>query len=394
MEDKIAQLPWGVLKQTEGDIPWPALYEFAAAIINDSSITDALFELYEQALDSGFDNEHYEEFYVPVIYALAAPQLSDRRRCEIGVFLLEKLSDAGQEDDDLLIEVLTAACGSMGPMILPAVLETIAREPNHEGAWYHLWGLTEMAAKSEDIGLRERVIQACMDLLTQADRRKIKPMEAIDAAWTLAAMKYTQCSDLLKRLEKKGKKSFCHADYGDALKLLEGRLDYTPLPNLWEKPVKEWFEPRWQMVKDWYTGEQEKEYEEGERRAAELADRFTESQAARKLDPELFEDANFIAYHVLEYAWVYVGSSPEELDEYTLKEVLLEMFPRKLTAERDVFNKVAPITASFLKWLESEGLLADTAGLIRTVCRWKDAIVANGMNPLYWGMAKSLMMQA
>ena len=394
MEDKTTQLPWAALRQTEGDIPWSALYEFAAAVVNNQSNIDALIELYEQALESEYDNEHYEEFYILAIFALAAPQLSDEVRSEIGAFLVEKLAEAGYEDDDLLMEVLTAACGSMGLVILPVVLDTIATEPNHEGAWYHLWGLTEMVAKSEDIELRDRMIQACMGLLTQADRGKIEPIDAINAAWTLAAMKYTECGKLLKRLKKKAVKSFCHGDYSDALKLLEGRLDYTLPASLWEKPVKEWFEPRWQMAKEWYTGEHSREYEDGEQRSEELAGRFMESESAGKLEPELFEDAGFIAYHVLEYAWVYVGRSPEELDEFTMEEVLLEIFPRKLTAERDLFEKVAPITTCFLKWLESEGILADTAGLIKTVRRWKDPIVANGMNPQYWGMVKIFIMLA
>jgi hypothetical protein len=244
MEDKTAQLPWAALRQTEGVIPWSALYEFAAAVVNNQSITDALIELYEQALESGCDYEHYEEFYVPAIFALAAPQLSDWSRCEIGAFLLKELSDVGQEDDDLLMEVLTAACGSMGPVILPAVLDTIAKEPDSEGAWFHLWGLTKMAAKTEDIELRDRTIQVCMGLLTQADQGKIEPFDAVNAAWTLAAMKYTESSKLLKRLKKKAAKSYCRGDYADALKLLEGRLNYALSPNLWEKPVKEWFEPQ------------------------------------------------------------------------------------------------------------------------------------------------------
>jgi uncharacterized protein YchJ len=394
MEDKTAQLPWAALRQTEGVIPWSALYEFAAAVVNNQSITDALIELYEQALESGCDYEHYEEFYVPAIFALAAPQLSDRRRCEIGVFLVEELSNAGQEDDDLLMEVLEAACGSMGPVILPAVLDTIAKEPDREGAWFHLWGLTKMAAKTEDIKLRDRTIQVCMDLLTQADQGKIEPFDAVNAAWTLASMKYTEGSKLLKRLKKNSARLIGHADYRDALKLLEGRLNYTLSPNLWEKPVKEWFEPRWQMAKEWYTGEHGREYEDGERRSEELVGRFMESELSGKLDPELFEDAGFIAYHVLRYACSYIGSSPEELDEFTLEEVLLEIFPRKLTAERDLFEKIAPVTACFLKWLEFEGILADASSLIETVRGWKDAIAANGMNPQYWSMAKSFMMQA
>jgi len=119
-----------------------------------------------------------------------------------------------------------------------------------------------------------------------------------------------------------------------------------------------------------------------------------ESSEAAELAHELFEDAGFIAYHVLEHAWVYAGSSPEELDEYTLREVLLEIFPCKVTAERDLFEKVAPVMEVFLRWLESEGIPANTAGLVETVRGWADTIVANSMNPQYWGMAKSFTMQA
>jgi len=394
MEDKIAQLPWEALKCAEGDIPWPALYEFAAAVVVEPLVIDALIKLYEQTLESGYDHEHYEEFYVPAIFALAAPQISDERRSEIGTFLVEKLAEAGREDADILMEVLSAACGSMGPVILPVVLDTIAKEPDHEGAWFHLWGLMKMAAKSKDIELCERVIQACMDLLTQADSGKIEPIEAINAAWTIAAMKYTECSGLLQRLKKKAARSFCRGDYADALRLLQGRLDYTLPADLWERPVKEWLEPRWEMAKKWYAGEGSRAYEGGERRSEELTGRFMESQAAGKLDAELFEHAGFIVNHVLECARVYVGSSPEELDECTLGQVLLEIFPRKVGAERELFEKVAPVTESFLMWLESEGILGDTSSLVETIRGWTDTIIANGMNPQYWGTAKSFMMQA
>lgn len=394
MEDKLTQLPWEALKHTEGDIPWSALYKFAAAVAVEPLVVDALIELYEQTLESGYDYEHYEEFYVPAIFALAAPQLSDERRSEIGEFLVEKLADAGREDADISVEVLMAACGSMGPVILPAVLDAMIKEPDKEGAWFYLWELTELAAKSNDTEVCNRVIQACMDLLTQADRGEIEPIEAINAAWTLATMKYAECNGLLRRLKKKAARIFCSGDYADALKLLKGRLDYTPPANLWEMPVKEWFEPRWQMAKNWYAGEDSREYEDDERQSEELTGRFMESEEAGKLNPELFEDAGFIIYNLLVYAWTYTNGSPEKLDEYTLEQVLLEVFPRKITAERDLFEKVAPVTEVFLRWLESEGILANTFSLVETIRGWADTIVANGMNPQYWGMAKSFMMQA
>jgi uncharacterized protein YchJ len=395
--DGRSTLPWEALKQTGGDIPWPALYELAAAVVVDPFVVDELIDLYEQGVGWDYGLEHYQEFYVPAIFALAAPQLSGEGRREIGRFFLEKLADAGYEDEDLLMEVLAAACGSMGAEILPLVLETIANEPDDRGAWFHLWGLTELAAKTDDAQIREQVIQACTELLRKVDRGEIDLMCAMDAAWTLARMKHTDSAGLLRHLKEKSKKSFCEGDYSEALDLLLGCSDYTPPANLWERPVREWFEPRWRMARDWYAKNagqnDEDEIDAGRRRAEELTKRFLKSSEAAQLPDELLDDAGLITHKVLEFAWVYAGHRPEEIDEPALEEVLTEVFPRKVTAERALFEKIAPVTEALLRWAESEGILADTEGLVTVVHSWADAIVANGMNPRYWGMAKSLYMQ-
>jgi uncharacterized protein YchJ len=389
--------PWEALEQTGGDIPWPALYELAAAVVVDPLVVDRLIDLYEQGVDSDYGIEHYEEFYVPAIFALAAPQLGRERRREIGRFLLDKLAEAGDEDDDLLIEVLAAASGSMGEEILPLVLQTIADEPDDRGAWFHLWGLTELAAKTDDTEVREQVIRACTELLRKADRGEIEPICAINAAWTLASMKHTDSAGLLRRLKDKSEKSFCHGDYADALDLLEGCLHDALPANLWEQPVKEWLEPGWRTARDWYAKKagqsDEDEIDTARRRAAELTKRFLKSSEAAQLPDELLDDAGLITHKVLEFVWVYAGRRPEEIDEPALQEVLTEVFPRKVTAERALFEKIAPVTEALLRWAESEGILANTEGLVRVVHSWGDAIVANGMNPRYWGMAKSLYMQ-
>lgn len=395
--DGKSKLPWEALKEIGGDIPWEALSKFAAAVVVDPLVVNGLIDLYERGVDADYDLEHYEEFYVPAIFALAAPQLGAERRCEIGRFLLEELAEAGYEDDDLLMEVLVAACGSMGVEVLPFVLETIANEPDDEGAWFHLWGLTELAAKTDDAHIRREVIRACTELLLEADRGEVEPISAINAAWTLAFMKHTDSAGLLRRLKGKSKTFFCEGDYSDALDLLQDCLDYDRGPRLWELPVREWFEPRWRMARDCYAKEAqpsgEDEMDAGLRRAEDLANRFLQSPQAAQLPGELLEDAGSIAHRVLEFAWVYTGCSLEEIDEPALEEVLMDVFPRKVTAERAFFEKIAPVTESLLQWAESEGILADTDRLIRTVHRWADAIVAKGMDPQYWGMAKNLAMQ-
>ena len=398
MKGEANQLRWDALKQTEGDIPWAALFNFAGAVVTESSVINNLFELYEQAWESEYDQEHYEHYYVPAIFSLAAPQLSDERRLEIGAFLVEKLAEAGREDADISIEVLTAACGSMGSVILPTVLGAIENDPVTSGAWFHFWGLTELAGKTDDAELRSRVIGACMELLQKADHGEIDLDDAIEAAWTLGILEHAECRNLLGRLRKKSANTFFQGDYADAINLLQGCLDYTPPARLWEIPVKKWLEPRWRMAKEWYSKRgyesDDDETDAGIRRAREVIGLFLKSSEAEELSEGLFEDAAFILSRVLEYAWDYIGATPEKLDELVLSEVLLELLPRKVAVERDFFEKVGPVTEAFLRWTEVEGILTDTEDLVETVHGWAEAIVANGMNPEYWGMAKSFAMKA
>ena len=399
MGDKTTQLPWEALTHTEGDIPWSELSEFAAAVTRDESLTDELIELYEEAYEFESEYAHYEELYIPAIFALAAPQLNDERRREIGVFLIEKLTEAGYDDADLSIEVLTAACGSMGPVILPAVLDAIENEPDMDGAWFSLWELTALAAQTEDLEIRDPVIHACTDLLEQVDRGEVEPVDGINAAWTLAHMKCSDSVDLLQRIKVSTAKRFGNADFSDALDLLQGCLSYNYPIKSWKKPVSEWLESSWKVANKWYSNRDDSENHDDKtdavyKRSRELAARFLESSQAADLGDEVLEDAGFIAGSVLTYAWDYIGSAAEELDESTLGEVLLELFPRKVTAERECFENVAPVTAAFLKWLGSEGILAETADLVETVNNWADTIVANGMDPKCWGMGKSFAMRA
>lgn len=398
MENKKAQLPWQALQQSEGDIPREALFEFAAALVGDDSLTYDLIELYEQAYEIEFDHPHYEDLYVPAIFAIAAPQLGDDRRRRIGTILIEKLVEAGYDDAEISLEVLSAAGGSMGPVILPDVLEAIENELDERGAWFHLWGLTELAADTQDPELRKPVIKACKGFLEKAARNEIDPLDVANAAWTLAEMKCTDSIDLIEQLKTNSEGSFAYGDYADALDLMHDRLDYTPPPGMWQIPVMEWLEPRWKMVRDWYTKDarENDEYDEqaAYRRTQDLVERFLQSAEAEELDAEVPEDAGFIANAVLTYAWDYVGCRPGEFDESVLSEVLLELLPRKVTADRKCLEKVAPVTAALLRWLESEGILANTAELAETVLNWSDKIVDNGMNPAFWGMAKSFVMQA
>jgi len=56
---------------------------------------------------------------------------------------------------------------------------------------------------------------------------------------------------LLRRLELKSRWTLAHIDYSGARQALEERRDNLLPQELWELPVRDWFEPRWRRTRDW-----------------------------------------------------------------------------------------------------------------------------------------------
>jgi len=397
MDNKLPQLPWQELWRTQGEIPWLALETFADAVVAEPALADELFKTYEQARGVEPTGTCYADLYVPAIFALAAPRLDEDRRRAIGEFLVKKLAEAGEDDDDVMMEVLTGASGSMGPVIVLAVLDAIAGESDTEGAWFHLWNLTTLAAEAEDPFVRDQTVRACVGLLERADRGEIRPDEGMEAAHTLALLGRTEYTKLLERLGAKSEPFLGRADYEAAVRLLKGTADRQERPEAWEEPVHEWFEPHWQTVRDWFARRGAEELEDVSSDLTvpdNMVRRFMKSQWAASLPQDLFEDAPFITRRLLEYAETYDGTAPNELDEQTLSDVLLDVFPRLVAGGRSFFAKVAPVVEALLEWMASEGILENGSALARSVHGWSEEIVEEAMEPESWGPTKAMTMEA
>lgn len=250
MNDGFVQLPWDALWRAEGDIPWSAMGVFAEALASQPDLIDPLFNAYDEAREAVHERTCYVHLYVPAIFALAAPKLDDRRRQEIGESLIARLVEASERDDHLMMEVLVAACGAMGPAILPLVFGVVIDETASSSAWGQLWGLTKLAVGS-DAALRDAVVAACVSLLERIDSDEIECERGIEAARTLASLGRTEHVDLLRRLELQSRWTLAYIDYSGARRALEEHGD-CPLPQeLWELPVRDWFEPRWRRTRDW-----------------------------------------------------------------------------------------------------------------------------------------------
>jgi len=389
-----ASLPWGALKHTTGEIPWPALEALADAAAADPSVAEQLRSRYEEIVTSSDPPLDYEYVYIPAIFALAAPKLTDAERERTGEFLVKELLSAGEADDDILLEVMEASCGALGPGVLPIVLRTLEDVDERHSAWFHLWGVTTAAAASDDPALRERVARRCMDALEQAERGEMSALCAAGAAWTLAEMGYSQGRPLLERLyDKTG-----FADLLEAIEMMD-RGDNLPREiELWTQPVREWLPPRWERLRREYEDEGDEDEDDGEEdeesETGALIDAFLGSREADALPERSLGSAGFIVQVLLQYAEEQAGVGPEEFDRENLEKLLLKVFPRKVSAEKDTFEAVAPVVAAFVRWLGSQGKLANAARLAAAVESWHRRIVANAMDPRNWGMAKGFVMRA
>ena len=399
MDDKNIQILWRQLQHTEGPIPWPVLDEFADALVKEPSIWQDLARRYNELALCSVDYFGYEQLYIPVIFAKSAPRLDKETILQVAPFVVEKLCEAGFDDDDIQLEVCSAACGSMGAVILPTVMDFIYKEEDTYGAWFFLWGLLRLARQADE-SMRKQVIDFCVDFLEQADRDEVSLFDADCAADVLVYLGCTEHLELLKRLEKKSRKTYCHGEYRESVRILKGRQEPHNLPEMWEQPVEEWLPSRWKMYKDWYEKDKNagitdhEEFDIQQYKASKLTWRFLRSADASEKLSSCHEDASFIVGSLLDYAWTYESAAVEELNERVLEEVLFSIFPRKVAAGENLFKNVAPITAAFLIWLEKQGILPNGRKLAAKVVGWSEQIVSNGMNPKFWGMGKSFSMQA
>jgi len=368
-------------------------------LATDGQLAQKLFEVYDRGYNEVCNHLTYADLYVAGIFALAVPRLDDEQRRRIGAFLIQKMVQAGQDDADISLEVLLGAAGTMGPVILPDVLDALAREPNTRGAWSHLWGLMPLVAKSQDEAVRDRVIRFCVDLLEGVERDEIGRSDGTNAAQILALLQRTEYTDLLQRLSEKSMSHWWISEYKEALTLLrEGHLDYKPLPELWEEPVEEWLPPRCRMIRDWFERKDKpsapSEEDPDAERAREWAFGFLLSPVARALPAGLRDDAYKIVYGLLYNSLTRLDREPAEWDESTLRGLLLEIMLERVATDRPLLEKIAPVTEALLYWLGFEGLLDDADALIASVRGLGPHIVALGMDPQRWGPAQRALMEA
>ena len=212
-------LPWDTLRHTEGDIPWTALEQFAEAVVADWDAMEELQDLYDEFMETAYERQSYECLYVPAILAMAAPQLSEAGRARATRFLLRALMGAGDEDNELMQEVLPAALGAFGPeTVLPTVVEFMPDDYQPWPATFGLWQMATLARRTDAPKLREPIIRLCTEALEKAERGQVEIEDVEYAGFVLARIGHVESRPLLERLYEKTEL----ADLSDYLELLDG----------------------------------------------------------------------------------------------------------------------------------------------------------------------------
>jgi len=402
-------LPWEALTHTEGDIPWPALEASADALAAEPMLLDRLTDRYDEFMTDPDARNSYECLYIPAILAMAAPRMDGPTRRRAADWLVEAAMDAEANGDDLQLDLLDAACGAVGPEVLAGILDSIPTGFRPADVTASQWNLMALAARDDCAALHPRVVETCLTALRMAEDGQADVYGADEAAWTLAALKHAEARPLIARVYDRTK----DIDVGAALDALDGRAEELAKQS-WEVPLKEVLQEDWEELRQWYAerdiegdesdaemdaddGESfddEDDAEDDECRVHEVAERFLDSPAAAALPEAVRADAPFIAHELLGRALTHEGALPEELTERVLREVLLEIFPRKITGKREFFEHVAPAAQALVNWLGSEGILQDAPALAEQVGQWAGQIVEHSQDPRRWGMAKGVVMQA
>ena len=241
-------LSWGALKHTEGDIPWPALQQFAESLVKEPELWKRLADAFSTVVTLPNEEPDYDFLYLPAILAMAAPRLEEPVRGEIGAYFVQELVRSAEDGDELLADVLVELCGKMGPGILPAVLEELSNRPNSLAADY-LWNLTALAEDTQAPEMRDAVIALCSQELYRADREGMGLVGPTIQAWTLARLGCTEAIPLMRQLAEKAPAG----DIQEAAKYLEGDRQIGLPPKPGHKDIRQWLESNVVFLRDWYT---------------------------------------------------------------------------------------------------------------------------------------------
>lgn len=140
-----------------------------------------------------------------------------------------------------------------------------------------------------------------------------------------------------------------------------------------------------------FEGNQEQEMEQIKEQWIE---EFYHSQYFEQQSDYQKENSNFIIGTFMDFMHNYEYVKPQEWEPLNIKEVCLNIAPRKITADSEVFENYGDVIQQYIRFLGSKQYITNWKELVITIKQIKSKIPKEADNPNNWGMAKSMMMGA
>ncbi|HVX83901.1 MAG TPA: SEC-C metal-binding domain-containing protein [Phycisphaerae bacterium] len=399
------EIDWAALQHKEGELPWAAIERAIEAVAAEPERWgDFALEMRDWQRDE--ESRNYVGLYVPVILGEAAVRLGeDPPRREIVRFLLDTFGEAEDDNEDFIADACAYACERQGASIVPVAIERI-ETGDRRADW--LWRFLRRARGHAE--LEERVKEMGKRAVEETLEGKREVEDLWPALQCLTDVPNPAAEETLQRLGKERaaelESSSLWPDFQAALAAARGDRSNEPPAAPWKIELREFLDEELETWKEAYEDSAEMEEggqgdeeevdrsEEAEERTEELSKRFGESEEARGLSEAARDEAVDQARIAITYGMNYLGGGVETwgIDEW--REVLLEILPRKISAEPEWFATLGEVCAALLRWLAREGLSPQAEKLAQEVAEWGPQSEAAAANPENWGLAKSLIMGA
>jgi hypothetical protein len=123
-----------------------------------------------------------------------------------------------------------------------------------------------------------------------------------------------------------------------------------------------------------------------------LTENWEDSPQFQSLTAIQKEYADSFITFCLDYGYNYIGTPPHKWNKPDWDEILLDIFPRKLSAEKEVFEQISPVLSQFVLYHSSTGYFKNPEALAAYIKELDDDIVAASQDRNSWGLAKQMVM--
>lgn len=147
----------------------------------------------------------------------------------------------------------------------------------------------------------------------------------------------------------------------------------------------------YEMEEDEDDGEQ---YDEAQEITEQWLKKFIEAKYFTELDKKYQENSENIISTFSEMMYGYTGLKIEKWDTSGLEEICLDVMPRKIMADEEYFESIAPSLHAFFLFMKDEKINKNSVKLAERIKIIEKDIIKASKKPSNWGIGKQILGQA